>query len=668
MRAIAVILVILGVSCGRVFGASASGGSGMSERIALDRCEIVMGDEPAYVRLGVEDVRAYLQEITGTRPALHLSSEDAGRAGALIVVGKEALREMPGAPDLDLPTDPQSYVLRAYSGKQPIIIVAGNDPQGTKYALVDLLRAIRFEGREAWIPGDLNVTDRPHFGLRGMYAHLHWQYNHPYALRSWSLQDWKRYVDMLAYMKVNLFQIWTMAAICPNPLNSGDEAYLEKYHEVVKYAREMRGMEVWPGECANNIAESDFGAPIEEREYFQVEVLKNPADPKQFQQIMDNRANMYRLIDNGDGYWIIDSDPGRWKGSPSSELADIFTGNRELIDRYAKKGRDAKLVYWVWQGWGSGTPGENWRATIEGIRDKVREPWWLTPCNADHLALVSEMGYLRKSVFFPYGHIEPEPSNPLTHVKFADLAETVSLAERHPGLAGIMGNAQTPFVQLPNIFYLAECAWNSETTKLSDEEVLRRLARLVFPAVENELTEGWLALSAGGSDRALKIGRKLESLAAQDGLGLPGPGGRFIFPDPKIIVRDLALLLKMHGNAEKVRELVDAVGARGSAELQDAVVAYLSAVLDWQRRTGWHGCRVDGVDFNGGGTLLHGRDFVTVYQAVRSYLGQDAVRMQSWAASVESRLREAGFSDSMSYRAALETIAEPGVRRPDGRR
>ena len=628
----------------------------MTEKILLSNCTIVMGDEPAYVRLGVEDLRSYLHEITGVRPPLTRST-DAG--DALVIVGRQAQ-------DADLPAEPQSYVLRAHPGDPTRIIAAGHDPQGTKYALVDLLRAIRFEGREAWIPGDLRITDRPHFGLRGMYAHLHWQYNHPYALRSWSLQDWKRYIDLLAYMKVNLFQIWTMAAICPNPLSSGDEAYLEKYHEVVKYAREMRGMEVWPGECANNVAESDFGAPIEHREYFQVEVLKNPADPKQLREIMDNRANMYRLIDNGDGYWIIDSDPGKWKGSPSSELADIFAGNRELIDRYAEKGRDAKLIYWVWQGWGSGTPRENWRATIEGIRDKVHEPWWLTPCNADHLALVSEMGYLNKSVFFPYGYIEPEPSNPLTHVKFDLLRETVALALKHPGLAGIMGNAQTPFVQLPNVFYLAECAWNPETTKLSDEEILRRLARLVFPAAEDELTEGWLALSAGGSDRALEIGRKLESLAAEDKLGLPGPGGRFIFPDPKIIVTDLALLLKVHGCAEKVRELVDA--NKDEAEVQDAVLTYLSAVLEWQARTGWHGCRVDGVDFSGGGTLLHGRDFVTVYQAVRSYLGEDAVKMQSWAVSAESRLRDAGFSDSMSYRAALETIAEPGVRRPDGRR
>lgn len=643
----------------------------MSEKVALARCAIAMGDEPAYVRLGVEDLRAYLEEMTGKRPALHSSSADVEQADTIVVVGRSALDEFkastPYAPDLKLPPDPQAYTLFVHPGRPALVIAAGDDPQGTKYALVDLIREIGFDGTDAWLPVDLSRTEKPYFDLRGMYAHLHWQYDHPYALRSWSLEDWKRYVDLLAYMKLNLFQIWTMAAICPNPLSPGDEAYLNKYHEVVKYAREMRGMEVWPGECANNVAESDFGAPIECREYFQVEVLKNPADPGQFQDIMDNRANMYRLVNNGDGYWIIDSDPGKWKGSPAGELADIFAGNRRLIDEHADKGRSAKLIYWIHQGWGTGSPEENWRGTIEGIREKVHEPWWLTPCNENHLRLVSEMGYLGKSVFFPYGAIEPEPSNPFTHVKFDLLSNMINLALKHAGLVGIMGNAQTPFAQLPNIFCFAECAWNPERTKLSDDEILRKLGRFLFPAIEKELAEGWLALSTPGSGQAFEIARTLESLVEEGQTGAPGPGGRLIFPDSKLVVRDLALLVRIHACAEQVRELIEADSKEDA--ILDAVSGYLSAVLEWQSRTGWHGCRVDDVDFRGGGTLLHGRDFLIVYQALRDYFARpgNAANRDSWATSVENRLKEAGHADSMSERAAFEVILEPGQRRPDGR-
>jgi hypothetical protein len=450
--------------------------------------------------------------------------------------------------------------------------------------------------------------------------------------------------------------MWTMAAICPNPLSPADEAYLTKLRDVVSYARDMRGMEVWPGECANNIAESDYGAPIEEREYFQVEALKNPGDPSQLAEIMDNRANMYRLIDNGDGYWIIDSDPGKWKGSPSDELGDIFAGNRALIDTYAERGSDAKLVYWIWQGWGTGSREENWRDTIQAISEKVHEPWWLDACNKAHLEVVSDIGCLEKTVYFPYGAIEHEPRNPLTHVRFEGLAEEFALSLRYPGLAGIMGNAQTPLAQLPNIFYFAKCAWNPDCSKIPSEEMLRELARFLLPAAQDELSEGWLTLDRPGSVQAFQVSHTLESLIAEGVVGAPGPGGRFIVPDAELIVRDLALLLKIHAYAEQIGESVKAAG--DETAVQNALFGYLISILDWQAVTGFHGCCVNGVDFSGGGRLLHGRDFETVRQSLGSYFGKagNEGKNYSWFRMMEMQLVNAGYGDFMSERAAAEGV------------
>ena len=619
--------------------ATEDGGPGM---IPLDRCAVVLGEEPAYVRPGAEDLCSYLEEITGARPRLCSSLPEAREADVVILVGQTVGTEVAAG------SEPQGYVLQIKPGKPTRILAAGNDPQGTKFALVDLLSAIRREGTLIGLPADLNVRAKPCFALRGMYAHLHWQYDNPYALRSWSLEDWKRYIDLLTYMKVNLFQIWTMAAICPNPLSAGDEAYLRKYHEVVKYAREMRGMEVWPGECANNIAKSDFGAPIERREYFQVESLQNPADPQQFQAIMDSRANLYRLINNGDGYWIIDSDPGGWEGSPAGELADIFAGNRALIDRHAALGRKAKLVYWMWSGWGKGTEEENWRGTIAGIRDKVPEPWWLTPCNESHLQTVAAMGYLGKSVFFPYNAIESEPSNPFTKIRFTPLSERFALALKYPGLHGIMGNAQTPLAQLPNIFYLAEARWDPANTRRTDEEVLRRLARFLFPEIEEELADAWLSLSVPDAGRAFASSRTLEQLVSQGKTGRPGPGGRFVFPEPTLVVKDLVLMLKIHGAAEQIVAAVQA-GA-GADAIQDTVFGYLSRVLEWQARTGFHGCRVEGVDFRGGGSLLWGLDSQPVQNSLEGYFAQPGNEAQKelWSRSIGQRLKSAGFSATMA--------------------
>jgi hypothetical protein len=276
------------------------------------------------------------------------------------------------------------------------------------------------------------------------------------------------------------------------------------------------------------------------------------------------------------------------------------------------------------------------------------------------------MGCLENSVFFPYGAIEPEPSNPFTHIKFAQLAETFARALEYPDLAGVMGNAQTPFAQLPNIFHFAECAWDPERAALTPHEMLHRLARFLFPAIEEELARGWLALTNAGSEQAFQSAETLERLLAEDRTGPTGPGGRFIFPDPKLIVRDLVLLLRIHGYAEQVRESVEA--NRDDDTIRDAVFGYLSGVLEWQARTGFHGCRVNGVDFSGGGTLLHGKDFLTVYENMRVYLAEPDKKRDLCAEDLERRLRGAGFGESMSARAVFEVILEPGERRADGRR
>lgn len=41
-----------------------------------------------------------------------------------------------------------------------------------------------------------------------------------FALRTWTVEQWKQYVDILAVIRVNLFQIWSMAGILPTPCSA----------------------------------------------------------------------------------------------------------------------------------------------------------------------------------------------------------------------------------------------------------------------------------------------------------------------------------------------------------------------------------------------------------------------------------------------------------------
>lgn len=441
----------------------------------------------------------------------------------------------------------QGFVLatvRARDGDR--VVCCGGGSRGDAYALIELVKSL-----DCGTVGELHRREEPYFTTRGMYAHQHWAYSYPYALRSWSLDDWRRYIDLLAYLKVNLFQIWSMAAILPCPLSEGDRKYLDTYESIIDYAKNRRGMEVYIGECANNVAETDGGRPAAERDYFEVETLKNPADPGEFEEIMENRRQLYSAASNADGYWVIDSDPGGYEDSPVSEFVDILMGNRALIDTLTDAGPNAKLVYWMWQGWGKGIPiaersykcGE----AVELMRDRLKEPWMLLACNETHLEQAAALGLLHKAVFFPYGTVESEPSEPMTRIRFADLYARLNAALSGWDIRRVMGNAQTPFVQIPNIFLLTELAWNGLPAACPDSrEVLEKLARLMSPNAVTELTEGWLALTSEDPESAVECSRRLMQAAES---AEAGPLGHFYGPGVNRLLSDLALQLGFHACA-----------------------------------------------------------------------------------------------------------------------
>lgn len=501
----------------------------------------------------------------------------------LVLVGRQMARtvEIPHI-GLDGLSD-QGFVLETVShGGAGFVICSGGGSRGDAYAVIELIKAMERAGDDLLLD-ETSRREEPFFVRRGMYAHQHWAYAHPYALRTWTFDHWRAYVDLLAYMKINLFCIWSMAGILPNPLSQADRAYLENYHRVIDYAKNRRGMEVFIGECANNVAETDGGVPVQQRHYFDVEVLKDPSDAAQLQDIMDNRRNLYEVASNADGYWIIDSDPGGFEGSPESEFVDIMVGNRELIDRHTDKGRNARLAYWMWMGWGMGRPMDERQRivarTTELMRDRLREPWVLFACWPTHLDAACDLGYIDKSIFFPYSIIEDEPSPPTTRLRFDEMYRQLSDAISTWGIRGAMGNAQTPLVQLPNIFFFAEMAWNGlPPEEPPASEIVSLLARLIAPEIAEELADGWLALSDRNAGSAFACAAKLETMAKA---GAPRPGvlGMCYFPGVERLVSDLALQVRTHGEAMR---LCDTLAAGAPEEqIREALLSYYDAALTW---------------------------------------------------------------------------------------
>jgi hypothetical protein len=503
------------------------------------------------------------------------------------------------------------------SAAVPFVTVFAAGPQGLKWGLVDLILALDGSPDGLNLPKDFCIEAAPKLDLRGVYAHLHWAYNHPYSLRTWSLDDWKRYIDLLTYLKVNLLQFWPMASILPVPLSDPDRAYLEKYREVVDYARNERGMTVMAVETPNTIAAGDLGVPIEQRDYFEAEAVMNPGDPAQMDMIEAHRAQMYRAIPNASAYSIIDCDPGGWKGSPAEEFVDILLMNRGLLDGIGRT--DAELIYWMWWGWGTEREKENWERVLEGMESRLPEPWGLLVCNEDHLRLVARRGHLRRAVYFPYALVEDEPSPPYTHIRFQRIQEALAALSNYGGIRGAMCNAQTPFVQLPNIHRFHRLAWGQSDLERSPGtayDAVLDLAAVLFPERPEALAKAWSAIAENaGADQLTAAADRLEMAMKHGSLGRSGVAARFLPDEGLMIARDLVAQLRVHAAARRTAGLADAGAPR--AAILDSLREYLIAALGWQAVNGYRG-RAD-MELS----LLDRSDKECVSRAVSQLAGND---------------------------------------------
>src|SRR5439155_15689794 len=199
----------------------------------------------------------------------------------------------------------------------------------------------------------------------------------------------------------------------------------------------QRGMEVWIMQSTNRIGVSDCG--ISDPRFRTYWVLgecqkdMNPADPKQFANILRSFEALYRTVNNADAFCLIDSDPGGWPHSTLSDQVKIFKAARDLLDRYSAKGQKTKLVDWMWLGWGRVfDPTEKNREensvafvadTIRNFKGNLPEPWELIAGTAPYLKASQKESVLKKTIYLQYGAIEMEPAFPATNLGLEPVRE-----------------------------------------------------------------------------------------------------------------------------------------------------------------------------------------------------------------------------------------------------
>jgi len=560
-------------------------------RIALNPVVIVAdAEQPACVQQRMTDLREYLREITAAQVPLETALPD--RPGTFIVVGTKLAEQVLGAGLAQHRLGDEGFLIKSLVAQgRTCVVVAGAAPAGTKFGLAHLAKMISVTDTTAFIEGPVDLTSRPTFAKRGMHLNG-WPIGYPHGFRAWKEDDWKRYLDILTYQGVNLFYLWPFMEIMPVPLSRADEEYLRECRRVVDYAQQQQGMEVWIMQCTNRVAKDDCGvSDPRQRPYWRPSQQDlNPGNPEHFRAIMESREALYRIIDNVDGVCNIDSDPGYCDGSPLSDYIKVLQGCRAALDRYNLHGRDAKLINWMWMGWGhSGSMAskvEHQRETIRLLKQDLREPWSLVSGVFDYLPMCREMGVLEKTVLLPYGVIEGEPSYPSTNVAIDRVRGAVeSMVPYAHDLAGVMGNVQTPPLQFPHVYFYLTALWDLESRGKSERDTLLELAGFLYPEQRQLIADSWLALNELDVSKLEAAAGQLDNIVRQDKLGRPGVVGRHLFPDSRSVADLLLAQLTYRARREALFQTLTATTNR--ARCETLVQGFLDTFLAWDLANGW---------------------------------------------------------------------------------
>jgi hypothetical protein len=425
----------------------------------------------------------------------------------------------------------------------------------------------------------------------GMYVHTHWAYKHPYAARTWTLEDWRGYASGLRALGYNMMMIWPVTDAMPEALTPSDVAQLEMLRAIIDMLHDEFGMAVlitFGPNCLGSEAAERF--TFTERPFFDCELRLNPSDPRELARLLSFRRRLITdYFSRADGFAIIDSDPGGCIGSTNAEFVNLLLAHLAIINDVNP---DATLYYWMWMGWERYNryrawvqdlpmPEErsiesNFTEVLDGLLEHPKRRWAVLSCNGNHHPLIARYGIGDRALYNPYNLVEYEPSVPMTNYTPAALQEGLALPERQSMHLGTLANAQTHVAQLPHTFLFAHLAQGGTL----DDADIAAFADGLLPGAGSALVEAWEAI--GGTDMA-RMRRAAFAVTALAGEAfIPGPHAGLLFGDPRRYLDDLATMLRFRADLFTV---VNAV--RDGADWVPSLRTLHATWTAWTARTGY---------------------------------------------------------------------------------
>ncbi len=432
--------------------------------------------------------------------------------------------------------------------------------------------------------------------MLGMYVHTHWAYNHPYAARTWTLEDWDGYMASLAALGYDFIVLWPQLDCMPGEPNPSDRAYLAKIGRVIDRAHHRYGMRFMLTAAPNTIGNQhahDYA--FEHRPYFVCERKIDPSDPNAVVDFLAARRRQFASISHADGLFVIDSDPGGYIDSTNDQFVNLM---KAQIDILRETNPNSELVYWMWVGWenynafwkraieqkpGDPDPQIDWNikdflATLPLLQQQVSAPWSVTSSNAIHNSAIDQVGLGHSRLFFPYGLIEGEPTFPLTNLQpdtiSARLSAYAAQPEAYP--RGVIASSQTHCVQLPGAYLFSHFAKGGS---LNDVDLSGFASRLL-PEIADAIARAWNLIENGDADAQRK---SADVIRAEIGVQhITGDCSGLLFGDADRFLADLADNLYIRAALTDLKTTID-----GGSDIKASLTQLLMALNPYHRRVGF---------------------------------------------------------------------------------
>jgi hypothetical protein len=421
-------------------------------------------------------------------------------------------------------------------------------------------------------------AQEPATNMVAMYIHQHWPYKHPYAARTWTLEDYRGYCGGLKALGYNTVMIWPVLETMPSPPTDSDRANLEKIAKVVDLLHRELGMRAYFALCPNIVARDEDArkATFERRHFFWCDARVNPRDPEALRRMMQARQEQLRPLAAIDGVSVIDCDPGGYPGSDNADFVKLFMAHRKMLDELRP---GIELLYWVWAGWPAYSrfyqTGEfAWGAEAEfldvlgQLKERSPDPWGLL----NGVEYARKTGLESRVLALHYGAIEGEPAMPLTRFDW----QGAYAAGKDRGPRGVMGNAQTHCAQLPNTFAFARGAAGKPLARPD----FVQFAEDLIPGQGGLIVQSWETLQGADAAGMRQLAGRLEDLSPEQ--LRPGPLKGLLLNDPKRFVMDLVFMLRLQA---AFRGFVAA--SESGQGLKDALKGFTAALSAWYDRTGY---------------------------------------------------------------------------------